>query len=154
MATTEWARHWRHDRLPGLDLLRARYVRHAFPRHSHEGYTLGAITGGVEEVGLPRSTERVGSGGLVMINPEVAHTARAGAPEGWTYFTLYPSLATVTEVAAETTGVRGTPAFAATVTHDPVASRQIRAVHRAAEDVDALAADSLLRVAVARLLRA
>lgn len=30
-ARGEWARHWRYDALPGLDLLRARYVRHSFP---------------------------------------------------------------------------------------------------------------------------
>lgn len=38
-ATTarEQARHWEHPGLPGVDLLRARYIRHTFPRHSHDG---------------------------------------------------------------------------------------------------------------------
>ncbi|MDK1476423.1 AraC family transcriptional regulator [Streptomyces sp. 549] len=153
MAATEWARHWRHDGLPGVDLLRAHYIQHSFPRHSHDGYTFGAVTGGIQEVGLPHGTERAGPGSVVMINPEVVHTSRAGVPEGWAYFTLYPALPLVAEVAAETTGLRGTPGFTADVAHDPTVSHLIRAVHRSAEAGDALAADSLLRVAVARLLR-
>ncbi|MFI8994013.1 AraC family transcriptional regulator [Streptomyces sp. NPDC053542] len=149
----EWARHWRYAGLPGLDLLRARYVRHAFPRHSHEGFVLGAVSGGIEEVGLPGGTVRAGHGSVVMINPEVPHSARAGVDEGWSYSTLYPSAALIAEIAAETTALRGTPGFTESVVDDPRTSRLIHEVHRAAEDGNALAADSLLRIAVARLLR-
>ncbi|OKI08140.1 AraC family transcriptional regulator [Streptomyces sp. CB02923] len=149
----EWARHWRYAELPGLDLLRARYVRHAFPRHSHDGYVLAAVTGGVERVGLPDGVTDAGHGGIVMINPEVPHTAQAGAPEGWAYSTLYPSEQLVAAIAAETTGLTGTAAFAETLTDDAHAVHLINGVHRAAEKGNALAADSLLRIVVARLLR-
>lgn len=149
----EWARHWRHAQLPGLDLLRARYVRHAFPRHAHEGYVIAAVTHGVEEVGFAHGSVRTGPGEVMMINPEIAHTARAGAPEGWAYATLYPSAALVTEVAGETTALRGTAGFAETVTEDPHLARMITEIHRAAEAGQALAADTLLRAALARLLR-
>ncbi|MBB1252580.1 AraC family transcriptional regulator [Streptomyces alkaliterrae] len=148
----EWARHWQDDRLPGIDLLRAHYVRQSFPRHAHEGYTLCAITSGVEEVGLPDGVQRVGDGGVVMINPEVAHTARAGTPQGWTYATLYPTAELVHGVAAETTTLRGTPAFTEQAVVDPLAGRLIHAVHQAAEAGNALAADGLLRTVLARLL--
>ncbi|POX39176.1 AraC family transcriptional regulator [Streptomyces sp. Ru73] len=150
----EWARHWRPAGLPGLDLLRARYVRHTFPRHSHDGFTLGAVSGGIEEIGLPEGTVRAGHGSVVMINPEVPHTARAGVAEGWTYATLYPSAGLVAAIAAETTTLRGTPGFTETAVTDPHTARLIHEVHRAAEEGDALAADSVLRVVVARLLRA
>lgn len=153
MGRDEWARHWRYDRLPHTDLLRARYVRHTFRLHAHDGYVFGAITGGVEEVGLPEGTERAGAGSVVMINPEVPHTARAGAPGGWAYATLYPAPDTVAAIAAETTALRGTAGFTEAVVHDPCAARLIAGVHRAAEQGDALAAGILLRVAVTRLLR-
>ncbi len=149
----EWARHWRHERLPGLDLLRARYVRHSFPRHAHDGFVVAAVTAGVEDVGLPGGTEHAGVGSVVMINPEVPHTARAGTPDGWTYSTLYPSVGVINSIAAETLTVRGTAGFARTAVIDPYAARLVHAVHRAAEQGDALAADSLLRVVVAHLLR-
>ncbi|MFF3546257.1 AraC family transcriptional regulator [Streptomyces platensis] len=152
-ARGEWARHWRYDGLPGLDLLRARYVRHSFPRHAHDGYVVCAVTSGIEEVGLRQGTVRAGHGGVIMINPEVAHTARAGAPEGWTYATLYPSCELVAEIAEETTALRGTPAFDRTTAEEPQLGRMITEIHRAAEAGNALAADSLLRTVVARLLR-
>ncbi|WP_069169103.1 helix-turn-helix transcriptional regulator [Streptomyces griseus] len=148
----EWARHWQHAELPELDLLRARYVRHTFPRHSHEGYVLAAVTRGIETVGLPHATVHAGPGSVVMINPEVPHTARAGAPEGWVYATLYPSAQVINDIAAELTSLRGSVAFTETSVADPQAARLIIEVHRAAEEGDALAAGTLLRTAVARLL--
>ncbi|WP_097878340.1 AraC family transcriptional regulator [Streptomyces sp. ms184] len=148
----EWARHWQYAALPDLDLLRARYVRHTFPRHSHEGYVFGAVTGGVEDVGLPGGTVHAVPGTVVMINPEVPHTARSGAPEGWAYSTLYPSAQVINDIAADVTSLRGTVGFAETRVTDPHASRLITEVHRAAEEGNALAADSLLRILVTRLL--
>jgi hypothetical protein len=148
----EWARHWQHAELPDLDLLRARYVRHTFPRHSHEGYVFATITSGVEDVGLPDGTLRAGPGTVIMINPEVPHTARAGVPEGWVYSTLYPSAQVINDIAADLTSLRGTVGFAETGIRDPYAARLITEVHRAAEEGNALAADSVLRVMVARLL--
>ncbi|MFS0693464.1 AraC family transcriptional regulator [Streptomyces nitrosporeus] len=150
----EWARHWKYAGLPGLDLLRARYVRHTFPRHSHEGYVLASVTRGVEAVGLPEGTVCAGPGSVIMINPEVPHTARAGIPDGWVYDTLYPSARLVGAVAADLTRLRGTPGFARTSAVDPRGARLITEVHRAAEEGNALAADSVLRVLLGRLLRA
>lgn len=150
--SAEWARHWQHEQLPGVDLLRARYVRHTFPRHSHEGFTLGAVTGGVENVHVPEGLVRAGPGTVVMINPEVPHAAAAGVPEGWAYSTLYPSVELVRDIAGDVTALRGTPAFAHTIVEDAQTAELIRSVHRAAEEGNALAADSVLRTAVARLL--
>ncbi|MFE7748482.1 AraC family transcriptional regulator [Streptomyces sp. NPDC057428] len=150
--TQEWARHWQYAELPDLDLLRARYVRHAFPRHSHEGYVLAAVTSGVEDIGLPGGSLRAGPGTVVMINPEVPHTARAGVAEGWVYATLYPSAQVINDIAADVAGLRGTVRFAEAGVRDPHASRLITEVHRAAEEGNALAADSVLRVLVAGLL--
>ncbi|MDI3386423.1 AraC family transcriptional regulator [Streptomyces sp. B-S-A8] len=148
----EWARYWQHEQLPGIDLLRARYVRHSFPRHSHEGYVFGAVSGGVEDVVLPDRTVHAAPGSLVMINPEVPHSAHAGVPEGWAYHTLYPAAEVVAEIAAETSALRGTVGFAEVDVTDPQGARMIREVHRAAEEGNALAADSVLRILVARLL--
>ncbi|MFJ8077444.1 AraC family ligand binding domain-containing protein [Streptomyces sp. NPDC096176] len=148
----EWARHWQYPGVPGLDLLRARYVRHSFPRHSHEGFVFGAVRRGIEDVLLPEGTVRARPGTVVMINPEVPHSARAGVPEGWVYSTLYPSSQLVAGIAEETTTLRGTAGFAETIVEDPDTARLVHEVHRAAEEGNALAADSVLRLTVARLL--
>ena len=149
----EWARHWQYPGVPGLDLLRARYVRHSFARHSHEGFVLGAVRRGIEDVVMPQGTIRARPGTVVMINPEVPHSAHAGVPEGWSYATLYPSSQLIADIAEEETTLRGTVGFAETIVEDEDTARLIAAVHRAAEEGNALAADSLLRIAVVRLLR-
>ncbi|WP_333766654.1 AraC family transcriptional regulator [Streptomyces sp. IBSBF 2435] len=152
MIPREQARHWEHPALPGVDLLHARYIRHTFPRHAHDGYVIAAITGGVEGIGLPDGAERAGTGGVVLINPETPHTAYAGTEEGWAYRVLYPTRQVVAAVAAEISLPRGTPAFTTAVLHDPATARMIADVHAAAERDNALAADTCLRLLVARLL--
>lgn len=149
----EWARHWQYPGVPGLDLLRARYVRHSFTRHTHEGFVLGAVRRGIEDVLMPDGTIRARPGTVVMINPEVPHSAKAGVPEGWVYSTLYPSSELVATIAEEVTSLHGTAGFAETIVEDPDTARLVHEVHRAAEAGNALAADSVLRIAVARLLR-
>ncbi len=151
--TAEWARHWHYPGVPGLDLLRARYIRHSFTRHAHEGFVLGAVRRGIEDVVLPHGTIQAHPGTVVMINPEVPHSAHAGVPEGWAYATLYPSSELVAGIAQEETTLRGTVGFKETIVADEDSARLVRAVHRAAEEGNALAADSLLRIVVARLLR-
>ncbi|WP_407703461.1 helix-turn-helix transcriptional regulator [Streptomyces triticirhizae] len=149
----ESARLWVAPELPGVDLLRARYVRRVFIPHTHPTFVIAGITEGVEVFRHRGSLERAGAGGLALINPDVPHTGRAGVPEGWAYGALYPAADVVDAVAAEVIGLRGSAWFAEPVVHDPVAVRLVGQVLAAVEERQALAADSLLRIAVARLLR-
>jgi len=95
-APAESARYWQHDAVPGVDLLRARYVTHRYARHSHETYTVGVIEAGVEEFAYGSELLRAGPGTVALLNPEVVHTGQAGVPEGWAYRVLYPSVELVT----------------------------------------------------------
>ena len=151
---TEAARYWRHAAVPGVDLLRARYVTHRYARHAHETYTLALIEDGVEEFSHEGTLLRAAKGCVALLNPEVAHTGQAGVPEGWAYRVLYPAVGVVAGIAAEMGTPRGTPHFPETVVADPRSARLIRAAHRAAEHGDQLAASSLLHTALAGLLRA
>jgi AraC-like DNA-binding protein len=151
---TETARYWPHSAVPGVDLLRARYVTHRYARHAHETYTLALIEDGVEEFSHGGSLLRAPAGSVALLNPEVVHTGQAGVPEGWAYRVLYPSVSVVRGAAAEMGAPRGTPHFPDTVVADPRSARLIRAAHRASEHGDRLAASTLLHSALAGLLRA
>lgn len=151
--SAERARHWRYEQLPGVDLLRARYVRKTFVRHTHENFVIAAIADGVEVFHHRGSDVSAGAGALALVNPDTPHTGRAGVPEGWRYGAVYPPPEVVAEIAAETTTVRGTPGFVSPVFDDPYTVRLVHQVLRAADEGNALAADTLLRVAVTRLLR-
>ncbi|WP_306189855.1 AraC family transcriptional regulator [Streptomyces sp. MK5] len=149
----EQARHWRYEELPGVDLLRARYVRKEFVRHTHEHFVIAAIAEGVEVFHHRGADRYAGPGALALVNPDTPHTGRAGVPEGWRYGAVYPAPELVAEIAADTTGIRGTPGFVSPVLEDPYAVGLVHQVLRAADEGNALAADTLLRVAVTRLLR-
>ncbi|MFF4755612.1 AraC family transcriptional regulator [Streptomyces sp. NPDC002514] len=149
----ELARHWQYEELPGVDLLRARYIHKTFVRHTHEHYVIAAVADGVEVFHHRGSDVYVGAGSLALVNPDTSHTGRAGVPEGWRYGAVYPLPDLVAGIAAETTGIRGTPGFVSAVLDDPYAAGLVHQVLRAADEGNALAADTLLRVAVTRLLR-
>ncbi|MGW3122643.1 AraC family ligand binding domain-containing protein [Streptomyces sp. NPDC001107] len=149
----ELARHWQYAELPGVDLLRARYIRKEFVRHTHGNFVIAAIADGVEVFHHRGADQYVGAGALALVNPDTPHTGRAGVPEGWRYGAVYPSPEVVAEIAAETTFIRGTPGFVSPVLDDPYTVGLVHRVLRAAEDGNALAADTLLRGAVTRLLR-
>jgi AraC-like DNA-binding protein len=149
----ERARHWQYAELPGVDLLRARYVRKTFVRHTHENFVIAAIADGVEVFHHSGADQYAGAGALALVNPDTPHTGRAGVPEGWRYGAVYPAPEVVAGIAAETTAMRGTPGFVRPVLDDPYTVGLVHQVLRAADEGNALAADTLLRVAVTRLLR-
>ncbi|MFC6880269.1 MULTISPECIES: AraC family transcriptional regulator [Actinomadura] len=141
-------RLWRLDGLRGMQLMRAHFTRHAFARHGHETYALGVVQDGVEEIGFRDGIERVGAGGVVLIEPEVVHTGRAVAGDGWRYRVLYPSVELMTELG----GGRGTPSFRDRIGYDRRSAELIVRAHRAAETEDLLTAESLLCTALTGLL--
>jgi AraC-like DNA-binding protein len=151
---TEMARYWQHGAVPGVDLLRARFVTHRYGRHAHETYTVGVIESGVEEFDYGGQLLRAGPGAVATLNPEVVHTGQAAVPDGWSYRVLYPAVGLMTAIAGELGGDGGTPTFPETVIYDARSARLLRAAHLAAEHGDRLASSSLLRAALAGILAA
>lgn len=106
----ERARFWRSPGLPGVDLLKARYVTHRFTPHAHESYTIALVLSGMQEFGYRGARHHASAGSLSTLNPQEVHHGHAGVPEGWTYRVLYPSVEFVSGIAAEVMTGRGTPA--------------------------------------------
>lgn len=148
----ESARYWRFSGLPGTELLTARFVTTTFTRHTHPTYTIGVITGGVEEYSHAGGTSRVGPGGLAVVGPGEVHTGHAGVPEGWDYRVFYPSTEVVADIAREL-GMRGTPGFTESGIHAPGVARVLARAHVAAERGDRLTSSALVRHGLGMLLR-
>jgi AraC-like DNA-binding protein len=152
-APADTARYWRHPAAEGVELLKARFRRHAFPRHTHPTYALAVIEAGVEEYYYRGELHRVGPGDIGLVEPDTVHTGHAGVPDGWAYRVLYPEPALVEQIARDV-GLRGgTPGFRATGLTHPEAAAHLRQAHRAAEAGDRLASSSLLRTAITHLLQ-
>ncbi|MFI6510755.1 AraC family ligand binding domain-containing protein [Streptosporangium sp. NPDC050855] len=153
MSDLERARLWRPAALPGVELLKARYITHRFTLHAHEGYAIGLVLSGVEEFFYRGAVHRAGAGSLSTLNPEEVHDGYPGVPGGWSYRVLYPSVAFVSGIAAELMAGSGTPCFPEVLTHHPPTVALLRAAHAAAERGDDLASSTLARTAFAALLR-
>lgn len=80
-----------HD--PALPFLEARAVqdgRHVcYDKHSHAHFSIGAITGGHSHYLNQRSRQEVGTGSLVLMNPEEVHACNPIADQPWSYLMFY-----------------------------------------------------------------
>jgi AraC-like DNA-binding protein len=154
MASAEFASYWRYRGLGGLDLMRARFVRRRFARHSHETYAIGTLEAGLEEIRFADGVEYAGMDDVVLIEPGIVHTGEPPTADGWTYRVLYPSVEQVREVADELGLPAGIPSFDRRVVSDVRVARRVTAAHRAAESGPSLAADSQLHALLTLVLGA
>lgn len=136
-------RYWRHPVVDGVELMHARYRQHAFAPHIHDTYAIGVVYDGVEELRIGSTTEMIGVGGTVVLDPEVVHTGSVAA-DRWSYRVLYPSVEVVDDALAEWGRRHGTSSALARVRYDRAAGAAVLAAHRAAESGDRLAASSTL----------
>lgn len=148
MEQVDVAHYWRHPAVPGVDLMRAHYVRHGFARHTHDTFAIGMVRSGEQELLVGTETHRTGPGGVVLLNPDVVHTGRAAAAGGWAYRVFYPDAAVV----ADAVGT-GSPWLTEPVVHDPSAAATLRQAHLAAESGDRLASGTLLVTALRTVWR-
>lgn len=150
----ERAKFWHADDIGRLELLRARYVSHTFPRHVHEGYVIGVIEAGVEAFTYRGTLYHAPAGSIVLINPDTVHTGHAGDENGWIYRTLYPSRDLVRNIAAQMADRHtGLPWFPEPVIRDAHLARLIRNMHITLETSDAaLERETRFIWAVSRLI--
>jgi AraC-like DNA-binding protein len=105
---------------PGIELYRARIVRHAFDPHTHEAFGLGAIESGVERFRYRGSDHLAPADSLVLMNPDELHTGRAETEQGWRYRMVYLDA----DVLAQVTGERGWH-FTQPAVHDVRTARRV-----------------------------
>lgn len=150
----EIARFWRSPLLPGADMLTARYTRHAFAPHWHEGYVIAAITAGAERYRYRGLTHVAPTGTLAVINPGEIHTGESAAPGGWSYRVFYPTAQSLADLARDMAEApAGLPWFPDRVIADPGLCADLALAHRLMENGAApLAAETALVAALSRLL--
>lgn len=143
--TRERAHYWRS--VGGLELLRARFVTHAFTPHTHETFAMGVIESGAERFTYRHAAHVAPTGSVVLINPGEVHTGASAMAGGWRYRMFYPAPALLAEMATEMTGhLRPVPFFAEAVVADPALAAALAHLHATLEgdEADALERESLL----------
>lgn len=144
---TVWTRVWAR---PGqsLDLLAARFVRHRFAPHSHDEFSIGVCTSGVEVIDYRGTSWHALPGSVVILEPGETHTGAPAIPDGFAYRVMYPAASLVAE------SELGRPHFPNPIVTDPQLANALRDTHIAlARGADPLTAESRLTWDLATLLR-
>jgi hypothetical protein len=154
-AAPEWTRFFPADGTSRPDVLHARFVQHAYTRHTHDEYVVGIIEAGVQRLDLERGLHYSPAGSIVLINPGESHTGGPGLPDGYVYRTFYPSESLIRTAAAELgTTSAILPSFRKPVITDQPLYDVLFAFHRSlADPLSALEQETHLRHAISLLLR-
>ncbi len=130
----ECAKMWRADDIGDMELLHARYIRHAFARHTHEGAAIGIIEEGAERFYYRGAMHTAVAGQIVAFNPEEAHSGEAADQHGWRFrmFYINPSLFRQVSGSAQSQQ-RCTPRFDQPIIDDIQCAHALRTLHSSLE---------------------
>lgn len=127
----EQARVWRVD---DLELLRAFYITHSFPRHTHEYFVIGVVEKGIEAFFNRNQMQYAAPDDISLTNPDEIHTGHAGSSEGYLYRAFYPSTELLQTVAKDITGKpQSVPFFPIAVVPDAEVSSLLLDTHKSFE---------------------
>lgn len=81
---------WRDDALPFLEGRSIRDGEHVcYDRHAHETFSIGVVTGGQSTYLNGRARHRVGTGWVVVMNPNEVHACNPLDERPWSYRMVY-----------------------------------------------------------------
>ncbi len=90
-------RFWRCEALPYIEARSIEDGREiCYARHSHETFSIGAITGGRSVYVNRHAREWTGAGAVVLMNPDDVHACNPVADECWSYRMLHVDVAWLT----------------------------------------------------------
>jgi AraC-like DNA-binding protein len=111
-----------------LDLFRFVRYDHAFPRHSHDRFTIGVFGSGNGTIRFRRAKWKAVDGSILAVPPDEAHSADPIADRGWTYRTIYPSTELVAYALEDATQAEAAY-FKQPILHDPALASTLLALH-------------------------
>jgi AraC-like DNA-binding protein len=131
--------------IDGVEVLHARFVRHTFPRHSHESTTIALMDSGRATFYYRGERFVTGKGAVFLINAGAVHTGEPADRDGYRYRVLYLSVDALAPLLA--TDNRYTPRllFQETVLNDATVVDLLHRLHHAlSTDSSSMLAEELL----------
>jgi AraC-like DNA-binding protein len=149
MPAKDWAKTW-HDPKLGLRVMHANFIRHAYPRHTHDYYVICVVDRGRQSFTHAGRKHFTPVGGLILINPGEAHTGEAAIEVGFSIRCLYPTPEQMQTALGDTAAL---PWFTQVRTDDPAARGNLAALHEAlARGASTLERESRLTWTLAHLV--
>ena len=136
----------------GSLLIQGTFRAFAFPRHMHEGYSIGLVQRGINRFACAGTRWAARHGALCVMNPEQIHSGEADS-EGWTYTNLFLKPDALLGALGKQPGASPV-VFKEHVLDDPFAVARFQALAAASvPGADTLAADCAYALLLARLGR-
>jgi AraC-like DNA-binding protein len=150
----EWSRIWHNTQLD-VQLLQASYIRHAYPRHSHDYYVICLIERGRQSFTHQGTKYFTPPGGVILINPGAVHTGEAADEHGFQMRSIYPTAAHMQSAVYELTGrQQGLPFFKVVRTDQPRVRNSLAGLHKAlAREASPLECESRFIWTLAQLIQ-
>lgn len=150
---------YRRDASRGVDVLRARFLGHAFEPHVHETYALGVTLSGRQSFRHRGARHTSVRGRMIVFNPDELHDGEAEGPDGFAYWMLYPDPGVWEDLLRQAGAGNPQPFFAQALQEDPALARLLAVACEAiwqksgpeGAPAESLRADSLLDLALAGL---
>lgn len=138
----------------GITLMQARFTDHAFERHSHDCFSVGITTYGIQHFRSRGRDYDSRPGDLVLFNPDEDHDGSRGQSDGFRYAIWYVPEAFVRDCLDPDARPAAGPYFAAPHATDPRLASAFGALTRSLLDTpsEALRAESLLRAFLTGML--
>lgn len=132
-----------------FDVVRYDGLKHEFPRHSHDSYTIGVFDAGMGTIHTRHGSWPAVRGSVLVIPPDEVHSATLEAHAGWCYRAFYPAT-DVIDAALDDCGSR--VSYRQVVVRDGGLARDIQSLHtRLARGAADLKSEELL-LAICRSL--
>jgi len=154
MQIKEWTQI-NHNTQLDVGLLHARFVQHAYPRHSHEYYVISLIAQGRQSFLHKGTKYRTPPGGLILINPETVHTGEAVDEWGFELRSIYPTISHMKMAMSELTGrSQSLPIFKQVRVDDRGVTANVLALHKAIlGEADVMESEALFIHTLAQLIK-
>lgn len=137
---------WR-PAIDGVEVLHARFIRHQYPRHTHESTTVALMEAGVATFLYKGEDFVVGPGDVFLLDPDAVHTGRPISRGGYLYRVLYLDAAALRPLlATDYGGAQPTLSFRETVLHEPAVAALLRRIHKVIDAQELRSEELLLRL--------
>lgn len=93
-SASDWV-HYVGREVLGITQMRAHFATHRFERHSHEFFSIGLTTSGVQSFRSGGTSYSGLPGDFILFNPDQAHDGHKGSSEGFGYTMLHVPVATM-----------------------------------------------------------
>jgi AraC-like DNA-binding protein len=149
----EWSRYYRDERLRGVEVLHACFVRHRYPRHTHDYAVVAFVERGAASYWYRGAQRTAAAGQIFFVNAGEPHTGDPVLADGYVYRVLYPQLDYLAQVARDVGAATAVRFFKGAVIDDSQLSSLLSKFHSRLESrAPAAECESLLLHALARLI--